>query len=264
MNLRILTGKVAETAAKAGRFILRESEKFDISLTERKGRNDFVSYVDREAERLIAGELGRILPEAGFLAEEETRYSGSGRYIWVVDPLDGTTNFIHGLHPFSVSIALQDGDEIISGVVYEVSGNEIFTAWKGGGAWLNGRRITVSGTSSLSGSLVATGFPYKDFGRLKSYLSCLGYLMENTHGIRRMGSAAIDLAYVACGRFDLFFEYNLNPWDVSAGTLLVREAGGTVTDFSGNERNITGKEIIASNSKVHSEMLRIMNKFMPQ
>ncbi len=262
MNLKELTTKVAEIAEKAARFILKESEKFDISFIESKGKNDFVSYVDREAERIIAEELERLLPEAGFLAEEKIKYPGSGRYRWIVDPLDGTTNFIHGLHPFSISIALEDENEIISGVVLEVSGKEIFTAWKNGGSWLNGKKIQVSRCSALRETLVATGFPYKDFGSLNSYLNCLGFLMENTHGVRRMGSAAIDLAYVACGRFDIFFENNLNPWDVSAGTLLVREAGGTVTDFNGNEKNITGLEIIASNGKVHHEMLKIINKFM--
>lgn len=153
-------------------------------------------------------------------------------------------------------------DEVIAGVVYEASGNESFIAWKNGGAWLNNKPIHVSKASDLASSLVATGFPYNNFTLLKQYIDCLTWFLQNTHGVRRLGSAAIDLAYVACGRFEMFYEYNLKHWDVAAGLLLVREAGGKVTDFSGGEGGINGKEIIASNSHIHVEVQNVIIKFM--
>lgn len=262
MNLKSLTGMVVEVAEKAARFIMSEVEHFDVSRTETKGINDFVSYVDREAEKILAGGLEKLIPGSGVVAEEGISLTGSGRYDWIIDPLDGTTNFIHGLHPFAISIALEEYGQTLIGVVYEISGREIFTSWKKGGAWLNKEKIYVSPANKLSDTLVATGFPYSDFSILPAYLGCLGHLMKNTHGVRRMGSAAMDLSYVACGRFDIFFEYNLKPWDVAAGTIIVREAGGMVTDFRGIKENITGKEIIASNGKIHHEILEIINKFM--
>ena len=216
----------------------------------------------KESEKLLVEKLGIILPEAGFLAEEGTSKKVGLIYNWVIDPLDGTTNFLHGLHPYAISIALKEHDEIIAGVVHEVSGNETFTAWKNGGAWLNGSAIHVSKASVLSDSLIATGFPYSDFSRLDSYMNCFTHFCKTTHGVRRFGSAAIDLAYVACGRFEAFYEYGLHPWDIAAGILLVTEAGGRVSDFSGNDKNLTGEEFLASNSLIFTEILEIVNKFM--
>jgi len=211
---------------------------------------------------MLIEKLGRLIPEAGFIAEENTSSKKGEEYVWVIDPLDGTTNFIHGIHPFAISIGLMRKNEIVAGVVYEASGNETFTAWKDGGAWLNGNRINVSKADKLSQSLIATGFPYKDFSRIDNYFECLNWMFRNTHGVRRLGSAAIDLAYVACGRYEVFFEYSLNPWDIAAGTLLVREAGGVVSDFSGNGENLNGSEIIASNGAVYPEILEIISNFM--
>jgi myo-inositol-1(or 4)-monophosphatase len=262
MELKDLCREIEIVARQTGRFIMKESRRFDIARIESKGPNDFVSYVDRGAEEMLVENLGRLIPEAGFYTEEGTSAKAGTRYCWVVDPLDGTTNFLHGVHPFSISIALKEFDELIAGVVYEAGGMETFTAWGNGGAWLNGNKIRVSRTINLSNSLVATGFPYNDFTRLPSYLICLEHVMRNSHGVRRMGSAAIDLAYVACGRFDAFFEYGLNPWDVAAGILLIREAGGRVSDFSGNEKDVTGKEIIAANNLVYSEFFEIVSNFM--
>jgi myo-inositol-1(or 4)-monophosphatase len=262
MNLTDISLAIEAIAAEAGNYIMSESERFDPSGTEMKGLNDFVTHVDRGSEELIVAELGKLIPAAGFLVEENTSSASGERYTWVVDPLDGTTNFIHGLHPFAVSIALTDHDEIIAGVVHEASGRETFTAWKGGGAYLNGKRIRVSETARASKSFVATGFPYKDFSRLPSYLDCLSHMLKNTTGVRRMGSASIDLACVACGRFDLFFEYGLNPWDIAAGSLLVTEAGGIVSDFSGEQSKVTGKEIIASNAGIYPEIHKIISNFM--
>jgi myo-inositol-1(or 4)-monophosphatase len=249
-------------ARETGAFILKESEGFDISRTEVKGLHDLVSYVDKGAEEMLVKKLGIILPEAGFLAEEGTSSKKGTKYCWVIDPLDGTTNFVHSLHPYAISIGLLEDDEPVAGVVYEVKGDEIFTAWKNGGAWLNEKPIHVSGTKKLSESLVATGFPYSDFGRLDDFMECLSYFCKTTHGIRRLGSAAIDMAYVACGRFETFYEYGLHPWDIAAATIIVREAGGQVSDFSGDHKNLSGDEVIAANNFLYPEFLEIVSKFM--
>jgi len=262
LDLKKVCREIEIAALEAGAFIQKESVGFDIKRTEKKGLNDFVSYVDKGSEKILVEMLEKILPEAGFQAEEGTSKKIGIRYCWVIDPLDGTTNFLHGLHPYAISIGLRDGDEIIAGVVHEVSGNETFTAWKNGGAWLNGNAIHVSETSKLADSLVATGFPYSDFSRLNSYMNSFTHFCKSTHGVRRFGSAAIDLAYLACGRFEAFYEYGLHPWDIAAGTLLVKEAGGRVSDFSGNDKNLTGDEFLASNSDIYSEILEIVNKFM--
>jgi myo-inositol-1(or 4)-monophosphatase len=261
-DLKNICREIERSAFETAGFILKESEDFDIMFSEKKGINDFVSYVDKGAEKMLVESLGNILPEAGFIAEEGTSSRKGVKYTWVVDPLDGTTNFLHGVHPYAISVALMEYDEIVAAVIYEVSGNEVFTAWKNGGAYLNGKPIRVSSASRLSDSLVATGFPYSDFGRLENYMKCFAHFCKATHGIRRLGSAAIDLAYVACGRFDAFYEYGLHAWDVSGGILLVREAGGRACDFSGNEKNYSGNEIIASNSLVFSEFLENVSKFM--
>jgi len=262
MDLKNICSEIERAARETSAFILKESEEFDINRAEKKGLNDFVSYVDKGAEKMLVEKLSHLLPEAGFITEEGTSKKIGLKYCWVIDPLDGTTNFLHGFHPYAISIALKEYDEIVAGVVYEVGGNESFTAWKGGGAWLNGSKIHVSEAAKLADSLVATGFPYSDFSKIDSYMECLTHFCKHTHGIRRLGSAAIDLAYVACGRFEVFYEYGLHQWDVAAGTLIVREAGGRVSDFSGNENNITGEEFIAANSSVFPEVLEIINKFM--
>lgn len=262
LDLKKICREIEIAAREAGSFIQSESVGFDINRTEKKGLNNFVSYVDKGSERMLVERLGNILPEAGFLAEEGTSKKVGLKYCWVIDPLDGTTNFLHGLHPYAISIGLKEDDDIIAGVVHEVSGNETFTAWKNGGAWLNGSAIHVSEAATLSDSLIATGFPYSDFGRLDSYMNCFSYFCKNTHGVRRLGSAAIDLAYLACGRFEAFYEYGLHPWDIAAGILLVKEAGGKVSDFSGNDKNLTGEEFLASNHLIYSEILEIVNKFM--
>jgi len=262
IDLKEITQKIETAARETAAFILEESKEFDITRTEIKGHNDFVSYVDKGAEKMLVERLSLVIPEAGFITEEGTIKKSGIKYCWVIDPLDGTTNFLHGLHPYAISIGLMENDEAVAGVVYEVKGNEIFKAWRDGGAWLNNNAIHVSKAPKLSDSLVATGFPYIDFNRLEAYMNCLTHLCKHTHGIRRLGSAAIDLAYVACGRFEVFYEYGLKPWDVAAGILLVREAGGRVTDFSGNDNNVKGEEILAANSSVYPEVLEIISNFM--
>jgi len=262
LDLKKICAEVEKIAREASVFILRESQGFDIKKTEKKGLNDFVSYVDKGSEKMLVEKLSLLLPEAGFITEEGTIEKTGLKYCWVIDPLDGTTNFLHGFHPYAISIALMEYDEVITGVIYEVGGNESFTAWKNGGAWLNGSRIHVSKAEHLADSLVATGFPYNDFDRMDAYMKCLTHLCKHTHGIRRLGSAAIDLAYVACGRFEVFYEYGLHHWDIAAGMLIVREAGGKVSDFSGNEKNLKGEEFLAASSNVFSEILEIVSNFM--
>lgn len=252
-----------ETAAReAAEFILRESGVFDIASTELKGLNNFVTYVDKGSEKMLIDRLTPLIPDAGFIAEEGTSEKRGQRYNWVIDPLDGTTNFLHGVQPYAVSIGLMEDNEIVAGVVHEVGGGETFTAWKHGGAWLNGKRIKVSDTPKLSDSLVATGFPYNLFDRLIPYMDLLKFLVMNSHGVRRLGSASIDLAYVACGRFELFFEYDLKLWDIAAGMLLVREAGGIFSDFSGRTEGLSGDETLASNNMVYEEILEVIGKYM--
>lgn len=257
-----ITIKVCAVAKEVGAFILEEQKAFSSKRIETKGHNDFVSYVDKEAEKRIVEKLKGILPYAGFITEEGTEEQDDNPLKWVIDPLDGTTNFIHGMPFFAVSIALLQDKEPILGVVYEINQNEMFHAWKEGGAYLNGDPIEVSKAQTVSDSLLGTGFPYYDYHLLDQYLALFKHLMKHSHGIRRPGSAATDLAYVACGRFDGFYEYSLSPWDVAAGILLVREAGGIVTDFSGEDDAIFTKEIIATNRNIHAEFLALLRSFM--
>jgi len=261
-DLKDLCSEIEGICRMAAEFIIKESAVFDINDTESKGLNNFVTYVDKGSEKMLIEKLAPLVPDAGFIAEEGTSSKKGIKYNWVIDPLDGTTNFLHGVRPFAISIGFMEGDEVIAGVVHEVGGNETFSAWKNGGAWLNGKGIHVSKTPKLSGSLVATGFPYNLFDRLTPYMDLLTYLVKRTHGVRRLGSASIDLAYVASGRFDLFFEYDLKLWDIAAGMLLVREAGGQFSDFSGNMHGLTGDETLASNALVYSEILEIIGNFM--
>jgi myo-inositol-1(or 4)-monophosphatase len=262
INLKEICREIENAARETGAFIKKESEEFDISLTESKGFNDFVSYVDKGAERMLVERLTSLLPEAGFNTEEGTIKKSGIKYCWVIDPLDGTTNFLHGLSPHAISIGLMEYDEVVAGVVYEITGNELFTAWKNGGAWLNGKPIHVSKAKNLADSLIATGLPYTDFHLLDQYMKTLTYFCKHTHGIRRLGSASVDLAYVACGRFEAFYEYGLHTWDIAAGIILVREAGGKISNFSGVEKDLTGEEIVAANRSVFPEIMEIVRKFM--
>ena len=236
-----------DVARSTGKFMAEERVGFDSSKIEFKGVHDLVSYVDKESEKRIIAALQIVLPESGFIAEEGTCSKRGERFNWVIDPLDGTTNYIQGVPIYAVSIGLLDGDELVLGVVYEVGRQECFYAWKDGGAYLNNQPIHVSTRSDMNNALLATGFPYSDFSRMDEYLELLKWTMTNARGVRRLGSAATDLAYVACGRFDAFWEYDLKPWDVAAGAVIVKEAGGVVTDYKGGNEYLFGKEIVASN-----------------
>ncbi len=262
MNYENICKEVIITATSVGEFIKNEAGKFSVDRIEIKGIHDFVSYVDKTSEKKLVDSLRKIVPEAGFIAEEGTvQYNGESLK-WIIDPLDGTTNFIHGIPVYSISIALMDGNETLLGVVFEPNFNECFYAWKNGPAYLNNKEIHVSKTSLVKESLIATGFPYNDFSIMSQYLAAFEYLLKNSHGVRRIGSAAVDLAYVACGRFDAFYEYNLHPWDVAGGAFVVKQAGGIITDFNNGENYIFGNEIIASNTNIQLEFYKIVKQYM--
>jgi myo-inositol-1(or 4)-monophosphatase len=261
MQLESLTQQVTEIAKQAGDFIRQERKSFSPDKIEYKGLNDMVSYVDKNAERIIVSGLEKVLPEAGFITEEKTTTKIGERYNWIIDPLDGTTNFIHGVPTFSVSIALKEYDELVSGVVYEINLDECFYAWKDAPAYLNGNEIKVSDIATVDKSLVATGFPYYNFEQQAAYIELFTELMRSSHGLRRLGSAAVDLAYTACGRFETFYEYNLNAWDIAAGVLIVRQAGGEVVNFSGGSEVMDTRELLATNGKITREMLEIIQKY---
>ncbi|MES2761633.1 MAG: inositol monophosphatase family protein [Bacteroidota bacterium] len=258
-DLKHITKQVVECSKIVGEFIRTERKSFSYQKVEIKGLNDLVSYVDKTSEKLLVEKLAVIFPDAGFIVEENTR-SETKEYNWIVDPLDGTTNFIHGIPCYAISIALEHKSEIILGVVYEVAQNECFWAYKNGGAWLNENKIMISDRKTLSDSLIATGFPIYNFTRLDNYINTLTYLMKHTHGIRRIGAAAADLCYLACGRVDAFFEYNLNSWDVAAGALIVKEAGGTVTDFKSEQNWLFGKEIVATNGHLQHALETVIHE----
>jgi len=264
INLQLLTMQVANLSRATGLFLKKEIDKLSAKDIESKGAHDFVSYVDKTAEKQIIEELRKILPEAGFIAEESADLLPADRYNWVIDPLDGTTNFIHRIPIFSISIALMDQNEVISGVIFDPNHNECFYAWKGSQAYLNQNIIHVSEPGKIEDGLFATGFPYYDYSKLDNYIEMFKFLLKNSHGIRRIGSAAIDLAYVACGRFEGFYEYSLHPWDVAAGSLIVQQAGGRVSDFSGKDNFIFGKEIIATNNNVFEDFLGCLKNFFAE
>lgn len=254
MNLEQLVKPTIEIAKKAGAFIRKERQNFNLERVENKGFNDLVSYVDKETEKIIVAGLREIVPEAGFITEERTVDQIETPWKWIVDPLDGTTNFVHGVPVYSVSIALAHEGRIMLGVVYEVNLNECFYAVRGGGAFCNETPIHVSRATLLKESLIATGFPYHEGGKINRYLELLKFLLLNSHGLRRLGSAAVDLCYVASGRVEAYMEYNLQSYDVAAGTLIVEEAGGMVTDFGGGGNFVFGGEIIASNGAIHNQL----------
>ena len=262
MDLKNICNQVVLLTQEVGQFILSQKKDNNTLKVEVKGLHDFVTFVDKTSEERIVKKLSELLPEAGFIAEEGTSTKKGDMYNWIIDPLDGTTNFIHGLTPVAISIALSKNEEIILGVVHEVSLNETFYAWEGSNAYLNGKEIRVSDKDNIEKSLIATGFPYYDYKRIDPFLKSLEHLMKNSHGVRRLGSAATDLAYVACGRFEAFYEYSLSPWDVAAGAFIVQQAGGKVSDFKGENNYIFGKEIIASNNKVFNEFLDTIKQFM--
>ncbi len=259
MKIASIAKDTEEIIRACGSFIDEESRRFSIKDVEFKGKADLVSYVDKEAEQRLVVGLGKVLPEAGFITEEGTTDQKEKEYTWIIDPLDGTTNFVHGVPSYAVSVGLKKENEIILGFVYEINRSECFYAWKDGGAYLNGEAIQVSPVRNLDEGLYSTGFPSNNFPKVEDYLAILRTLLTQSHGIRRMGSAASDLAYVACGRLEGFFEYNLKPWDVAGASIIIKEAGGYVSDFSGGDDYLFGREIIAG-CKVHAQLVDLINQ----
>ena len=247
-------------ARSAGDHIVRKMNKLPDLKIEQKGPNDFVSEVDRQAEEKVIETLLTSFPNHGILAEESGEIEGSEDYRWIIDPLDGTTNYAHGYPCFCISIAVEYEGEILYGAIYDPMREELFTAEKGGGAHLNEKAITISSTQDLNRSLLCTGFPYDVRDDIDNNIIPFRNFLLKAQAVRRDGSAALDLCYIAAGRFDGFWEQKLHPWDVAAGSLLVTEAGGTMSTFKGEKFSIYANEIVASNGKIHPQMVEILRK----
>ena len=260
MNLQELTAQVRELAIETGTFLREESLHFQRDKVQEKNAHDYVSYVDKESERRIVARLHELLPEAGFIAEEGSGSFTTEEYCWVVDPLDGTTNFIHQNAPFCVSIALRNREEILLGVVYEVCRDECFWAWKDSPAYLNGKEIHVTPIDNLNEAFIELGFPY-DAEHFRPIITRLiERLYGRVGGLRLLGSAAVELCYIAAGRFEARIEAFLGPWDIAAGGLILMNAGGCMSDFQGRADCWSGREVLASNGKIHSELQSILQK----
>ncbi len=244
-------------ARSAGNILLRYFEHTDTLTIKEKSKNEFVSEVDRAAEEAIIEVLRKAYPDHSILGEESGSHKGN-EFQWVIDPLDGTTNYLHGQPQFSVSIALKYRGQLEHGIIYDPLREEMFSATKGSGAFINDRRIRVTQRKGLEGALIGTGFPYRDHSQLDAYLGMFKDMIKDTAGIRRPGSAALDFAYVAAGRLDGFWELGLSEWDFAAGALLVKEAGGTVTDISGGTRFLESGNVIAGGLKTHAAMLKLI------
>lgn len=244
---------------KVGKFIHEQSGSVSKDQIEVKGRNSLVSFVDKEAEKMLVEGLGRILPEASFITEENTVQQMKSDVIWIIDPLDGTSNFLHNIPHYSISVALMVENRVRIGIVYGISLDEMYYSWEKGGSYCNEYRIRISEAARLQDALVATGFPYK-VKDVAPLIRTLGYFMRYARGIRRFGSAALDLSYVACGRYDCYYETTLNVWDIAAGALIVQEAGGIVSNFAGTEDYLFTGQILASNSRIHESIQKIIKK----
>lgn len=264
MTLEHARDVAAAAALAAGRLIRQHAGRLGGDAQREKGTHDLVTEIDVAAQDIITAHLLAAFPDHEILAEEgDAGADPRGQpiadgYRWVIDPIDGTTNFIHGMTPYCVSIGLQHRAEMVVGVIYEVSHGEMFTGVRGGGAYLNGARIEASEVGDLGSALVTTGFPYRAFEHVESYLEVFAAFMEQSQGVRRPGSSAYDLACLAAGRFDGFFETGLSPWDVAAGVLLVEEAGGRVSDYRGGEFPVYEYQMLASNGRVHDAMLALV------
>jgi myo-inositol-1(or 4)-monophosphatase len=265
MHFNEICDSVCNTARAAGKFMLDERKNFSPDRIETKGVNDFVSYVDKKAEELIVGQLLPLIDDAGFLTEEKTvGQSHDSKYTWIIDPLDGTTNYIHGISPYAVSIGLTENSTPVLGVVYIASGDQCFYAWKDSKAYMNGEEIKPSAVESVEKSLAITGFPYRLGRKIDNYMNLMKYLTFNSHGVRRFGSAAADLAYVAAGWAEVFYQTDLNPWDVAAGAFIAKQAGAVVCDFTGGDSYLFGQSILAAgNENLGRQMIRLLSEYFP-
>ncbi len=255
-NLRVLCDEVIVLAKEVGAFIKGEIDQVSSEDIEHKDLNSLVSYVDKTAEEQIVAKLTELLPDSGFITEEETTLQDSSHeYTWIIDPLDGTTNYLKRIPHYSTSIALTYKGELVLGVVSDISQDTYYHAIKDGGAFCNGSRIKPSPVGRLNEAIIVTGFPYNRKAEFDDLMRTLAYFLKHSRGIRRLGSAALDLAYVASGRLDAYYETSLNIWDVAAGILLVQEAGGRVTDFSGGSDSLSKAEVVVANPTLHEEVL---------
>lgn len=257
IDLELLTDKVRKLAIETGAFIRNERKKFLRERVEKKHAHDYVSYVDKESEKRIVAFLAELLPEAGFIAEEGSATLTDEPYCWLVDPLDGTTNFIHDNAPYCVSIALRNKEELLLGVVYEICRDECYWTYKGAPSFLNGEVIYVSSVDTLDDAFIAMGFPYNAEAYKPLALTLVNECYGNVAGLRLMGAAA-ELCYVAAGRFDARVEAFIGPWDIAAGVLILQNAGGMVTDFKGGDEFYSGRQVLASNGKIHNFLLNII------
>lgn len=257
IDLALLTDKVRKLAIETGAFIRNERKKFLRERVEKKHAHDYVSYVDKESEKRIVAFLAELLPEAGFIAEEGSATLTDEPYCWLVDPLDGTTNFIHDNAPYCVSIALRNKEELLLGVVYEICRDECYWTYKGAPSFLNGEVIYVSSVDTLDDAFIAMGFPYNAEAYKPLALTLVNECYGNVAGLRLMGAAA-ELCYVAAGRFDARVEAFIGPWDIAAGVLILQNAGGMVTDFKGGDEFYSGHQVLASNGKIHNFLLNII------
>ncbi len=253
--MHALLNIAVRAARAAGNVIARHTDRLDTLTVSSKQRNDFVSEVDRLAEQAVIDIVRKAYPDHGFLGEETGRHGG-GEFVWIVDPLDGTTNFLHGFPAFAVSIGIRHKGRIEHGVVYDPLRQELFTASRGEGATLDGKRIRVTACKGLEGALVGTGFPYLGHQDVDAFIAALKSVMVKTAGVRRAGAASLDLAWVAAGRLDGFWEFGLKPWDMAAGTLLIQEAGGIVGDADGGTGYMDSGDIVAGGRKVFAALVR--------
>ncbi len=249
-----------QAAYNAGHIIQQESRNVERILVEKKGHNDFVSETDKKAEQIIINTILKAFPNHNIMGEESGLNDRNSDFTWIIDPIDGTTNYIHGHPQYCVSIAVKEGNKIVCGVIYDPNRNDIYTAELGKGARLNDSRIRVSKTINLADSLLATGFPTYDLSFLDRYMDIFKEMIKSTSGQRRAGSAALDLAYVASGIVDGFWEFNLKPWDIAAGYLLVKEAGGLICDFDGEQNMFESGNIIAANPKLVPQILKLIQQ----
>jgi myo-inositol-1(or 4)-monophosphatase len=261
MDLEAICKDVCNLTDEVGKFIQDQRFKITHDIVEEKSLNSLVTYVDKTAEKQLVEGLSKLIPESGFITEEETIQKKGETWNWIIDPLDGTTNFIHGLPCYCISIGLLRNNKLVLGVINELNLKETFYAWENSKAYLNGKEIKVSKTALLKDSLLATGFPYYDYGKMDEYMELFKDLMQTSRGLRRLGSAAVDLAYVACGRFEGFYEYGLNPWDVAAGAFIIQQAGGKVTDFKGGDDYLFGEDIMVCTPEIHDELLNKIKSY---
>lgn len=260
-----IISKALQIVKEVGVYIKEELGKVRVGDIEEKELNSLVSYVDKTAEEKLVPVLSSLIPGCSFITEEGTvEQSGAGEYQWIIDPLDGTSNFLHQIPYFAVSVALRKNGEVVFGVVYNIMQDECFYAHKGKGAFMNDQPISVSKTKTIDKAILATGFPYSNEVNTDPLVECIRHWIKNARGIRRLGAAALDLCFVACGRLDFYYEMTINIWDIAAGVIIVEEAGGTITDFYGGKDYFDKKMVIASNSNFHEQIKSvIIEKYNP-